>query len=55
MGAVLLMFSAPLTAWAELGGFERAQHLGVLIGGGAGSYLAAVVLAGLRPRHLAPA
>jgi putative peptidoglycan lipid II flippase len=55
MGVLLLTFSEPIAAWAELGGFERAQHLAVLIGAGAGTYLAGVVLAGLRPRHLAPA
>jgi putative peptidoglycan lipid II flippase len=52
MGAALLTFSGPLTAWGGLDWIDKSGRLALLIGGGGLVYLATLLLTGLRPRHL---
>ncbi len=52
MAALLLTFAGPISAWEGLVWHERGGMLALLIGGGALTYLAVLLLTGLRPRHL---
>ncbi|RMD79796.1 MAG: murein biosynthesis integral membrane protein MurJ [Gammaproteobacteria bacterium] len=53
MAALLLAGTGPWEAWSSLAPLERAWRLGLWIGAGALSYALVLLLAGLRPRHLA--
>lgn len=52
LGLLLWYGTGELTAWLEAGLWERAFHLTWLIVGGGAVYLAGIILAGIRPRHL---
>jgi len=52
MGAVLWALAGPLDPWLEAAWHERGLRLAAIIFLGFGAYLAALLLAGLRPRHL---
>lgn len=52
MAALLLTLSSPVAAWGDWAWHDKAAELALLIGGGALTYLAVLLLTGLRPRHL---
>jgi len=52
MAAVLTWFAGPAATWGTLGWRDKAPILAALIGGGGVTYLVALVLTGLRPRHV---
>jgi putative peptidoglycan lipid II flippase len=52
MGAALWALAGPLDGWLEAAWHERGLRLTAIIFLGFGAYLAALLLAGLRPRHL---
>jgi putative peptidoglycan lipid II flippase len=51
MGALLLWASPDLQEWLAWGSWERAWRLGGLILAGIAAYFAALLAAGMRPRH----
>lgn len=54
MSAVVYWLMAQQQDYAALDWFDRCLQLGVLVGGGLVSYGFALLLAGMRPRHLKP-
>lgn len=52
MAAFLLWFHGSLESWFAMGALERAMQLGVGVGGGIVVYSLALLIFGLRPRHL---
>ena len=52
LGLVLWSGTGDLEHWVHASAHERLWHLGGLIAGGGGSYLLAVLVVGIRPKHL---
>jgi len=52
MGLLLWYGTGDLADWLEAGARERVLHLAWLVAGGGAVYLAGIILAGIRPRHL---
>ena len=52
LGLVLWSGTGDLEHWVHASAHERLWHLGGLIAGGGGSYLLAVLMVGIRPKHL---
>lgn len=52
MAVLLLALTSPLATLAAIGWQARAGELAMLIVGGAATYLAVLLLAGMRPRHV---
>ncbi len=52
MTAMLLVWVEPLTTWGALAWHDKVLRLGALIGAGGAIYAAALLLVGLRPRHV---
>lgn len=52
MGVILIIFKAPVIHWLQWSSYEQIWHLSILTGGGLLSYIAFLLLTGIRWRHL---